>query len=144
MLTFFFNIHVCCTIKWPFVDEIFLSCATRHRIRKLKYFQFDQVNQFKLDTNHRIRLRQRVDRKYLNYILRFLHGTTITVHRVNASPSYPEMQLHSALCLTTLQTAFSPHLPIHGSMQRSFIHALLLAHSAFDVHSGRQFGGLPT
>lgn len=79
----------------------------------------------------------------INYVLRILHVTTIIVHRVNGSPSYPEMQLHTGLCLTTLHKAFSPHLPIHGSTQRSFKHALLLAHSAFDVHSGRQFGGRP-
>lgn len=76
-------------------------------------------------------------------LFKVLHVTTITVHRVNGSPSYPEMQLHTGLCLTTLQRVFSPHLPMQGSTQRSLIHALLLAHSAFIVHSGRQFGGRP-
>lgn len=65
------------------------------------------------------------------------------IHCVYGSPSYPEMQLHTGLCLTTLHNALTPHLPTHGSMQRSFIHALLLGHSESITHSGRQFGGRP-
>lgn len=73
-----------------------------------------------------------------------LRVTTIIVHRVNASPSYPVLQLQIALWLTTLQYAFTAQtLDWHGSTQRSFMHALLLAQSAFIVHSGRQDGGRP-
>uniref|UniRef100_A0A1B0C315 Uncharacterized protein n=1 Tax=Glossina palpalis gambiensis TaxID=67801 RepID=A0A1B0C315_9MUSC len=40
--------------------------------------------------------------------------------------------------------ALKPQEPGHGSLHCSFIHAVLLGHSALMVHSGRQFGGIPT
>lgn len=73
----------------------------------------------------------------------FLHVTTIIVHRVCGSPSYPALQVHTGLCLTTLQYEFKPQAPIHGSTQRSFSQALLLGHSLLEMHSARQLGGRP-
>lgn len=66
------------------------------------------------------------------------------MHLIWASPSYPGVQEQTGICLITLQIAFSPQAPGQGSIQRSFLQALLLGHSAFIVHSGRQFGGRPT
>lgn len=46
--------------------------------------------------------------------------------------------------LFTVQSAPTPQEPGHGSLHFSFIHALLLGHSALITHSGLQLGGLPT
>lgn len=76
--------------------------------------------------------------------IRVLRVTGFNLHCVYGSPSYdPEMQLHKGLWLTTLHNALTPHLPTHGSIQRSFWQALLLGHSESITHSGRQFGGRP-
>ena len=37
--------------------------------------------------------------------------------------------------MITLQLAFAPHNPGHGSMQWKFLHASTLVQSAFTVHS---------
>ena len=46
--------------------------------------------------------------------------------------------------LITLHCAPDPHDPGHGSLHFSRIQARLLGHSGLMVHSGLQFGGLPT
>lgn len=46
--------------------------------------------------------------------------------------------------LKTLHCAPQPHDPGHGSWHFSLIHASLLGHSECIMHSGLQFGGLPT
>lgn len=59
------------------------------------------------------------------------------------SPTYPCWQEHTALWLTTLQTAKSPQDPGHGSTHLWLWQANALEHSAWFVHSGRQFGARP-
>lgn len=44
----------------------------------------------------------------------------------------------------TWHLADTPQEPGHGSLHFSRMHAWLLGHSELIVHSGRQFGGLPT
>lgn len=43
----------------------------------------------------------------------------------------------------TMQCALRPQDPGQGSMHFSRMHALLLIHSGFMVHSGLQLGGAP-
>lgn len=57
---------------------------------------------------------------------------------------YPGRHVQTGECLTTLQTELNPQEPGQGSLHFSFTHAKLAGHSAFKIHSGRQFGGLPT
>ena len=45
--------------------------------------------------------------------------------------------------LTTRHSALWPHVPGHGSLHFWLMHASWGAHSEFDTHSGRQFGGAP-
>ena len=66
-----------------------------------------------------------------------------TMQPTNGSPVKPELQLHTGVWFTTLQRAFVPHDPGHGSLHFWFTHAKLLEHSGLIVHSGRQFGGDP-
>uniref|UniRef100_A0A1A9ZCR4 Uncharacterized protein n=1 Tax=Glossina pallidipes TaxID=7398 RepID=A0A1A9ZCR4_GLOPL len=51
---------------------------------------------------------------------------------------------HGSLFLAGVWGPLKPQEPGHGSLHCSFIHAVLLGHSALMVHSGRQFGGIPT
>lgn len=53
------------------------------------------------------------------------------------------MQVQIGVWLTILQILFKPHDPTQGSLHFCRMQALLLAHSAFIKHSGRQFGGTP-
>lgn len=62
----------------------------------------------------------------------------------NGSPVKPSKHEQTGMWLSTLQTAPTPQEPGHGSLHFSRMQAKLLGHSALKVHSGRQFGGLPT
>ena len=60
------------------------------------------------------------------------------------SPSNPVMHEHLGIWFRTLQTAFWPHVPGHGSRHFIFWQAKLLAQSESKTHSGRQPSyGLP-
>lgn len=56
--------------------------------------------------------------------------------------SYSE-QVHTGVWFMTIQLAFMPQDPGHGSRHFSLIQALLLGHSELIEHSGRQLGGAP-
>ena len=62
---------------------------------------------------------------------------------VNGSPTYPSIHVQIGVWFMTLQTAFNPQDPGHGSVHLFRMQALLLAHSGFIVHSWRQLGGDP-
>jgi len=51
--------------------------------------------------------------------------------------------VQKGLWLTTAQLAPTPHVPGQGSPHRWLRQAWVGAHSAFEVHSGRQEGGAP-
>lgn len=53
------------------------------------------------------------------------------------------MQMQLGLWLTTLQSAFSPHVPGQGSLHFWLIQAKWLEHSLLLTHSGLQLGGWP-
>lgn len=43
-----------------------------------------------------------------------------------------------------MHVVYGPQAPTHGSLHISLMQAKFPGHSAFRVHSGRQFGGRPT
>lgn len=62
---------------------------------------------------------------------------------LKGSPVISTGQVQMELWLNTLQTAFKPQDPGHGSTHFLLMQAKLLEHSELIVHSGRQFGGIP-
>lgn len=56
---------------------------------------------------------------------------------------YPSIHVHIGIWLCTLHKADVPHDPGQGSWHFEFIQAWLVEQSAWMLHSGRQFGGLP-
>lgn len=55
----------------------------------------------------------------------------------------PSGQVQIGVWFITLHSASTPQDPGQGSLHFSVIHAKLLGHSEFIIHSGLQFGGLP-
>jgi len=60
------------------------------------------------------------------------------------SPVYPIRHWHTGACFTATHVVCGPQVPRQGPLHRLPWHAKLLGHSALMVHSGRQFGALPT
>lgn len=56
----------------------------------------------------------------------------------------PSGHVQMELWLITVQRALVPHEPGQGSLHFSRIQARLLGHSGLMMHSGLQFGGVPT
>ena len=65
------------------------------------------------------------------------------LQRSNGLPVKSSGHVQTGVWLMTEHRAWKPQEPGQGSIQRCWLHALLLGHSEFIVHSGRQFGGLP-
>lgn len=61
----------------------------------------------------------------------------------NGFPVYPSGQLHTGMWFVVIHLAPKPQEPGQGSLHFSLIHAILLGHSGFMVHSGLQLGGCP-
>lgn len=49
----------------------------------------------------------------------------------------PWGHVHIGIWLYTLQIAFVPHVPLHGSSHLFLMHALFIGQSVFKIHSGR-------
>lgn len=62
---------------------------------------------------------------------------------MKGSPVYPEIQIQTGECFTTVQVVLDPQDPGQGSLHFSFWHARFPGHSALIVHSGLQFGERP-
>lgn len=70
-----------------------------------------------------------------------MHNKTIPIggwrwQEVNASPMYPGMQLHVGAWLITVQVAYKPQMPGHGSTHLLRMQALLDGQSELNTHSG--------
>jgi len=71
-----------------------------------------------------------------------LPGTGLQL--MNGFPENPSGQEHVCIWFTTIQVAWAPHVPGHGSEHLLLMHALSLGHSWLSTHSGRQpANGLP-
>lgn len=68
-------------------------------------------------------------------------GRGVNWQLLNGSPLKPSKHIQIGVCAFTIQWAFRPQDPGHGSWHFWRMQAWLLAHSWFMEHSGLQFGG---
>lgn len=66
------------------------------------------------------------------------------VHSVKGSPVCEFLHEHMGLWFITLQLALTPQGFGQGFTHLLFMHALSRGHSELTIHSGRQFGGVPS
>lgn len=72
-----------------------------------------------------------------------IRGNGLGKQLLNGSPVKPSGHVHMGVWFITPHCAPTPQEPGQGSLHFNVIHARLLEHSGFIVHSGLQFGGLP-
>lgn len=89
-------------------------------------------------------LRQHKDQNSIMTNVNKLPLGGMRLHCVNALPVKPSAQEQIDTCFMTWQLAFNPQEPGHGSLHFWLMQARLLAQSSLIVHSGLQFGGLPS
>lgn len=79
----------------------------------------------------------------MNQQLLFILLGGIKEHDENGSPEYWSKHRQIGWWTLTVHVVYGPQAPAHGSLHSSLMQAKFPGHSAFRVHSGRQFGGRP-